>query len=446
MWLYWTIAFRNLLQAKRRTALLGSAIVMVTVLQVVLQSLSNGYLEGLIDGATNIAAGHVNVTGLYKHRSASMTPLLTDSKKVKAIVEEALPDHDFILERNSVVGKLVGERRSIYLFGQGVDYEKERLLRDVLIPAKESSYVDGGRDDVVGAFKGITKENGIVLFASQAEKLNARVGDQLVLQVPTISGTNVVNLELVAVMEDVGMISQMFAFMSRGTVQNSLYLDDDVGARILIYFKDRNQAFTALPRLQTALMDAGYQLSEYQKSSLMRRWVGIERQDWVGQKLDLTTWEDNLSEAKIVVNSFKSISYALMTILSIVIAVGIMNTSWISVKERTNEIGCIRAIGMSSRGVLWLFLLEAFVLGVLAALTGVLLGGLLVWALDAAHITIANEALRLVLFSNELNLLLRWKDLIWAVVFFSCITSISALFPALRAAHIRPIQAINYVQ
>lgn len=446
MWLYWTIAFRNLLQAKRRTALLGSAIMMVTVLQVVLQSLSNGYLEGLIDGATNIAAGHVNITGLYKNRSAAMTPILTDSKKVKKVVEEALPEHDFILERNSVVGKLVGEKRSLFVFGQGVDYDQERLLRDVLIPAKESSYVSDGRDEVVGDFKGITKPNGVVLFASQAEKLNARVGDQLVLQVPTLSSTNVVNVEVVGVMEDVGMLSQMFAFMSRETVQNSLYLDDQVGARILVYFKDRNQAFTALPRLQKALTDAGYHLTDYQKSSLMRRWVNIERQDWVGQKLDLTTWEDNLSEAKIVVNSFKSISFALMTILSIVIAVGIMNTSWISVKERTNEIGCIRAIGMSSRGVLWLFLLEAFVLGVLASVSGVLVGSLLVWALDAAHITIANDALRLVLFSNQLNLLLHWQDLFWAILFFAGITSISALFPAIRAARIRPIQAINYVQ
>ena len=40
-------------------------------------------------------------------------------------------------------------------------------------------------------------------------------------------------------------------------------------------------------------------------------------------------------------------------------SIGIMNTMWIAIRERTREIGTLRAIGMQRRAVLWMFLLEA---------------------------------------------------------------------------------------
>ena len=63
-----------------------------------------------------------------------------------------------------------------------------------------------------------------------------------------------------------------------------------------------------------------------------------------------------------------------------------MNALWIAIRERTREIGTLRAIGMQRFGVMRLFLLEASMLGVLGAMLGVLVGTLLTWLINALNI------------------------------------------------------------
>ena len=46
-------------------------------------------------------------------------------------------------------------------------------------------------------------------------------------------------------------------------------------------------------------------------------------------------------DAELVVKSINGLSFVFLTILSIIIGIGIINTCWISVQERSNEIGCI---------------------------------------------------------------------------------------------------------
>ncbi len=56
------------------------------------------------------------------------------------------------------------------------------------------------------------------------------------------------------------------------------------------------------------------------------------------------------------------ITGVLTFVLLVIIAVGIMNTLWIAIRERTREIGTLRAIGMQRARVLVMFLTEALML------------------------------------------------------------------------------------
>ena len=60
------IALRNLIQHSRRTLFLGTAIGAVTALLVLLNGLSTGIRETMIDTATTLSTGHLNVGGFYK--------------------------------------------------------------------------------------------------------------------------------------------------------------------------------------------------------------------------------------------------------------------------------------------------------------------------------------------------------------------------------------------
>ena len=63
MKIYFIIALRNLIQAKRRTLLLGLALSTVTLLLVLLLSWSNGIADTMVRSATALSSGHVNVAG-----------------------------------------------------------------------------------------------------------------------------------------------------------------------------------------------------------------------------------------------------------------------------------------------------------------------------------------------------------------------------------------------
>ena len=445
MGIYFTIALRNLLQAKRRTLLLGSAIALVTFIHIGLQSVSNGYMDGLVRGVTAIASGHINLVGLSKYNMAHMYPFLKDPEIIKKTVTEALGNELVSMsDRNSTMGRMIGDKRSTYLFLQGIELNNEKNLRKVLRIVEE---VDAqGNSKIMGSLDALEKPNNVILFKAQAHKLGVGLGDSLSFNTNTPGGTNIISLTVGGIAEDVGMVSQLFCFTSQKAVQNLMLVDDDVGSRIFIYLKDKDKAAESLDVLRVSLEKAGFKLTDYQNTSLFRRWGNLERQDWMGQKIDTTTWEGDISEAQIVINSIRGVSYVLLIILSIIIAVGIMNTIWISARERTSETGCIRAIGMSSKGVMLLFMLEAMMLGFLGALVGGVCAYLAVVGISALEIPIQNEAMRIILFADKVNLKIDISEVIAAVVAFSFITSLAALLPSIKAAKIQPIQAINHIQ
>ncbi len=107
-------------------------------------------------------------------------------------------------------------------------------------------------------------------------------------------------------------------------------------------------------------------------------WVKLQElnsEDWTGQKLDLTTWEDEISFVSWTLKAIDGITFLLTSVLLVIIAIGIMNTLWIAIRERTREIGTLRAIGMQRPRVLAMFVIEAFCLGALGSLAGGAAGG-----------------------------------------------------------------------
>jgi putative ABC transport system permease protein len=103
----------------------------------------------------------------------------------------------------------------------------------------------------------------------------------------------------------------------------------------------------------------------------------------------------------------------------------------------------LRAIGMSRRRVLGLFILEAIVLGFFSTLAGGLTGMAIAGAIDAAQIRIDVDAVRAILLSDALHLVTQPGHVIGAVIAFTFISGFAALWPSLRAARIQPVTAMQ---
>ncbi|MCF8565473.1 ABC transporter permease [Alicyclobacillus tolerans] len=109
--------------------------------------------------------------------------------------------------------------------------------------------------------------------------------------------------------------------------------------------------------------------------------------------------------------------------------IGIMNIMLVSVTERTREIGIRKAIGAKRGVILTQFLLESLTLSVAGALIGVIVGG-------TGAIVTGN-------IMKDGSLLSVWAAVL-GVVFSVAIGIIFGVYPARKAAHLKPIDALRF--
>lgn len=439
------VAIRNLLQARRRTLLLSTALGLVSALLVLLMSLSAGLTDTMIHSATTLATGHVNVAGFYKAKPEDSFPLVTNVTELKKIVRETL-GHEvkLLIDRQRGWGKIISETSSMQVGMAGIDIREEAALADKLTLAPESTYKEDGRPQVQGSFEGLTEPNTIALFASQAKRLGVTVGDIITLTTETITGAvNTADVRVVAVAEDVGFMSSWTIFVPKDVLREIYQLNEDTSGSVMVYLHNIEKADAAMGKLRAAFAAHNYRIMDHQPVPFWEKFEVVAGEDWTGQKLDLTLWEDEVSFLKLMLGAYDSLSFALVAILMVIIIIGIMNTMWIAVKERTSEIGTLRAIGMTRGQVLTMFMLEAAVLGSAATTAGSVLGAIFAQALDAAQITVSVDAIKALLMSDTLHLLVEPANLLGAVLLFTLFTMLAALWPAIRAAHLQPVTAIH---
>lgn len=441
------IALRNLLQARTRTALLSTAIGLVTAMLVLLLSISAGIEDNLVGAATTLSGGHVVVAGFYKADPDDSSPLVTDASKLRKILEEKTPNVDYIIDRQRGWSKIVSDTKSIQSALVGIDPAQEERLLDRLQLAKESEYVDGGRDEVIGTMRGLEQHNTAVVFASNARRLEVKVGDTLTIQTETQGGqTNTMDVRIVGVARDLGMISSWSMFMRKDDIIDLYNLNDDTTGAFWVYLKDIDDATATMGELRTILAAEGYQLMDHVPAPFFFKFDGVAGEDWTGQKLDLTIWRDEVSFLLWVLTAFNTVTWGLVLVLVAIIAVGIMNALWNSVRERTREIGTMRAIGLTRRGVLLLILFEALLLGLFATTTGAGIATGLALAIDAARIPLPEGAVQFILLAETLHLKVRPIAALSAVGLLTAFTGFSALWPAWRAAMLPPVTAIHHIE
>ena len=109
-------------------------------------------------------------------------------------------------------------------------------------------------------------------------------------------------------------------------------------------------------------------------------------------------------------------------------AIGVANTMFMSVLERTKEIGILKAIGMTSGDITMLFLIESALIGLIGGVLGVMLSFGASFAMTMAGISSV--------ITLELAAL--------AVVFSAFVGVASGVAPARNAAKLEPIEALSY--
>ena len=109
-------------------------------------------------------------------------------------------------------------------------------------------------------------------------------------------------------------------------------------------------------------------------------------------------------------------------------AVGVMNIMFVTVTERTREIGIRKAIGATRRSILLQFLCESSVIGLLGGAIGIALAVILTAVINAVLMPAA----------------VSWPIVAVAVVVSAGVGVLAGVAPAYRGAKLDPIEALRY--
>jgi putative ABC transport system permease protein len=433
LFLDFRIALRSLFQHRRRTFFLMAAVAGVTGLMVLLNALSTGISETMIRTATTLSSGHVNVGGFFKVTSSQCGPVVTEFEKLVGIVERSVPELEHWVHRGRGWAKIVADSGSVQAGVTGIDIKNEPELKNVV-------------KVVSGRIEDLAEPNTMMIFESQVERLKVKVGDAVTLSAQTNRGAaNTVDCRIVAIAKDMGIMSKFSTFVPVATTRALYQLRPDTTGVIQLYLKPRyvGQVSAIAARLRATLDQAGFRVMDPEANPFWMKFQSVNREDWTGQKLDVTTWEDEssfLTKTLMIVDGLK---FVLLLILVAIVITGIMNTMWIAIRERTREIGTLRAIGMQRWGVLRMFVFESFQMGLLGTIAGALGGTVVAALINGAHIKVP-LGVQLFLMSDQLYLAVHGATLLKSALTITLITTLAALYPAYRAARLPPVSAMSH--
>jgi ABC-type lipoprotein release transport system permease subunit len=426
------IAFRNLGTHRRRTLLLGGAIAGVTALLVILMGLSTGMKDTMLRSATTLSTGHVNVGGFYKVTAGQSAPVVTNYPKIIEQIRKDVPELDYVVQRGRGWVKMVSEVGSAQVGLGGIDVKSEPGFREV-VQVKE------------GSLDGLLEPDTVLMFEKQAKRLEVKVGDTVTLSAPTLRGTNnTVDVRVAAIAANVGLMSDFNIFVPNSTLRSLYQLKDDTTGAVYLYLQDVSQVPVVQARLRQTLAAAGHELMDNDPRAFFMKFEVVNREGWTGQKLDITNWEDEISFISWTLTALNGLTGVLIFVLLVIICVGIMNTLWIAIRERTREIGTLRAIGMQRTRVLAMFVFEALTLGFLGTLVGALVGLAVCLAINAADVAVP-EVVAVFIMSEKLNLAVNPGSVVGAMLFITACTTAIALIPSFLAARMKPVTAMHHI-
>lgn len=346
-------ALRNLARHRRRTFITASALAVGLAAFLSMDSMLLGADQ---ESERNLV--------WYTYGGARVATPEAAAEPDKLTLKFPLPDPDAVVAAAKAQGFAATPRLAFeaQLVASGAGAPVSRVIKALGVDPDGDGNVFPRKALVLEGRWFVTGEPSVVLGRWLADDLGVGVGQSVTLTTRTRAGSyQVIDLDVAGVVTAPDpSLNRYGVFLPLDQAQLQLEMDGQA-TEVDIGIPPGSDAPQIAARLQAALKARG----------LVVR---------------VLSWRD-LAQDYLALTSAKQKSSAMILFLVFVIAaVGVGNTFLMAFYERKTEIGTLRALGMPDRQLFWAFLVEAAGIGILGAVLGLLLGGLLVFLLAGVGI------------------------------------------------------------
>jgi len=231
----------------------------------------------------------------------------------------------------------------------------------------------------------------------------------------------------------VGILKQSGSFGGGGGSDNTIYMPISA-ARTIITDVVANQ----FSSIQVKVTDSN---SVNETSNAIEQKLLIERHVTESTKdFSITSAQSMQSTISTVTDTLNLFLTGIAAISLLVGAIGIANTMFMSVMERTRQIGVLKALGTTNVEVMKLFVTESTIMGFIGGLIGIFSGFIGSGIISELGVRMMGAGMRggtsITVITPELVLL--------SLGFSVLIGALSGLLPARRAAGLQPVEALRY--
>ncbi len=416
-----SIAFRNLLRARRRNLLSGGTMALGTAALVLGGGLSDGIARQLTASLIAVQTGHLQVVV----RATDYEP---QNSPFDAYGHALLPGGEALARRIAAEAK--GVTRVVpYLYGRGTAIAgNHSTLASIvgILPADEPE-LRGAHPAEAGAFLPADDPLATYVAAPVARKLRLSIGDSVSFVIQTQKGAvNSVDAVVCGI------------FRKGAPWYDSTFYVPLAAAQTLF---DRPGAAT---NIKLTLADGSRGAARHLRPAVAAI-VGTPPGLEADERARVETFDEAGRFSFSIIQANETALAVLSLFLFLAAAVGIVNSMLMSVHERTREIGTVRALGMRRAMVIRLFVLEGLALGLVAATTGIVIGASIVLYYGARGIPMDTMTLAWVAGGDRLFPILTATNVGRAALAIAALSTAASVYPAITASRLEPREALHHI-
>ena len=408
------LAWRNLWRNSKRSWISIFAISTAFLILMIMSGILEGMSVQMLRNGTELFQGHIQIHHSEYLPGRNMYDWIGDTEEY---------DLENLLEKVKTVDGITASAPRVYGFGLISTGENTNAVNlSGMDPSREVNVTRLLKSPVQGNHLSSKPQREILIGKTLAKNLGSSSGDEVAIVTQAADGTTGNDLYRIS-----GIISTGLSDLDRTLV--------------VMHWRDLQEllAMEAWQVHEIAL------LAEKPREAALSS-ILVNESMLLPPESIAESWGDLLPQLKEYIEIAKSSGWILILFVGIFAGFGTLNTMMMSVFERTREIGTVNALGMAPLQILAMFLLESLFLSILGLGIG-FAGGLAIMSyLVSNGLDLSAWVMDMSFAGSHIDPVMQvvwtWNEFLTSALSLSIVVLIATLLPALRAARMKPVDAL----